>query len=126
MLNHGWIWRRGKGYNCHSPFFFSLHHPLPPSSHQLSTMFMKINKNFAGMCDYNSTTSRRAYAHTAPPTSGGDLLREIQADKNLRDAFGKFDVVSTIECWDLCVCDISPRLVANLSRALLYAVTAGR
>ena len=59
-------------------------------------MFMKLNKNFAGMCDYNSTTSRRAYDVHTPPTSSGDILREIQADKNLRDAFALFDEVSTM------------------------------
>ena len=45
------------------------------------------------MCDYSSTTSRRAYARTSEPSKEGDILREIQKDKDLRDAFGKFDVV---------------------------------
>jgi Ca2+-binding EF-hand superfamily protein len=44
------------------------------------------------MCDYSSTTSRRAYAKTSTESKGGDILREIQKDKDLRDAFGKFDV----------------------------------
>ena len=57
--------------------------PRPPRS----------NKNFSGMCDYSSTTSRRAYARTSEPSKEGDILREIQKDKDLRDAFGKFDVV---------------------------------